>query len=111
MKRQCYCGGTLQDSPAGPYCPTCDVRLDNITKELAEERKKVKELTKDLERLDWLEKQARSSLTGISFDYVPSCDGEPSGWRFMRRHLISNQKKSLREAIDSVRCQKDGGNK
>lgn len=59
-------------------------------------------LLADSTRLDWLEKQARASRTGISFDYVPSVDGEPSGWRYMHRHFIGDPKKSLRRAIDFV---------
>lgn len=53
----------------------------------------------DTEMMDWLEKQARKSQTGISFDWVPSVDGEHSGFRFMRRHFIGDQKKTLRSAI------------
>lgn len=53
----------------------------------------------------WLEQQARNSQTGISFDWVPSVEGEPSGWRFMRRHFIGEAKKSLRQAIISAREQ------
>jgi hypothetical protein len=56
----------------------------------------------DAERLDWLEEQARKSPTGISFDFVPRCEGDPAGWRFMRKHFISNPAKTLREAIDNV---------
>jgi len=57
---------------------------------------------KDAERIDWLEQQARKSRTGISFDWVPSCEGDPSGFRFMRRHFIGEQAKTLRQAIDKV---------
>lgn len=52
-------------------------------------------------RLDWLELMARKSRTGISFDWIPSCEGEPSGFRFMRRHHIGEPFKSIRQAIDS----------
>lgn len=54
----------------------------------------------DAQRMVWLEQQAMKSLTGISFDYVPSTDGEPSGFRFMRRHWIGEPANSIREAID-----------
>ena len=57
----------------------------------------------DTDRLDFLQWAARNSQTGISFDYVPSVDGEPSGWRFMRRFFIGPTRKSLREAIDAAR--------
>lgn len=56
----------------------------------------------DSERLDWLESQAKKSRTGISFDYVPSVEGEPKGWRFMRRFFVSEQKRSIRDAIDAA---------
>jgi hypothetical protein len=58
--------------------------------------------TGDAKRLDWLEKRARKSPTGISFDWVPACDDERSGWRYMHRHFISEQKSSLRNAIDGA---------
>jgi|GEM_PF-2845112 len=51
--------------------------------------------------LDWLEARTRKSQTGISFDWVPSVEGEPSGFRFMRRHHIGDPHKSLRQAITS----------
>lgn len=54
----------------------------------------------DAEMLDWLEKQAKTSWTGISFDWIPSCEGERSGFRFMRRFFIGEQAKTLREAIN-----------
>lgn len=53
----------------------------------------------DSEMLDWLERAARKSRSGISFDWVPACEGEPSGFRFMRRHLIGDQSDTLRKAI------------
>lgn len=53
----------------------------------------------DTEIVDWLEKQARQSSTGISFDWIPSVEGERSGFRFMRRHFIGEQKETLRSAI------------
>lgn len=56
----------------------------------------------DDERFAFLEAQARSSRTGISFDYVPSVEGEPSGWRFMRHQWISPAHKTLRDAIDDA---------
>ena len=62
--------------------------------------KEYDKLLADSERLDWLEQQTRKSMTGISFDYVPRDENDPAGWRFMRRHFVSNPAKSLREAID-----------
>lgn len=58
---------------------------------------------KDAECLDWLEQQAKKSPTGISFDWIPSVEGEPSGFRFMRRHFIGEPKQTLREAIKAAR--------
>jgi hypothetical protein len=57
---------------------------------------------------EWLEKQAKASQTGISFDWVPSLAGDPSGWRFMRRHFIGDAGKSLLSAIDKARLAIDG---
>lgn len=56
----------------------------------------------DAEMIDWLEQQARKSPTGISFDWIPSIEGERSGFRFMRRHFIGEQKQSLRSAIEAA---------
>lgn len=51
------------------------------------------------EVLAWLESQAKQSRTGISFDWVPACEDEPSGFRFMRHHHIGQPCKSIAEAI------------
>jgi len=56
----------------------------------------------DGDRFAFLEQQAKKSQTGITFDYVPSIDGKPSGWRFMRRHWISEPHKRLRHAVDTA---------
>ena len=65
-------------------------------------------LARDAERLEWLEREARKSRTGISFDWVPTCEGEPSGFRFMRRHFIAEPAKTLRDAIDRVMSAEGG---
>jgi hypothetical protein len=56
----------------------------------------------DDERFAWLEQMAKQSRTGISFDWIPPVEGEPSGWRFMRHHFIGDARQSLREAIDAA---------
>lgn len=56
----------------------------------------------DQERFIWLEQQAMRSPTGISFDYVPSVDGEPSGFRFMSRHFTGPAYPSVEKAIDAA---------
>jgi hypothetical protein len=56
----------------------------------------------DAERLDWLEHQAKRSPTGISFDWVPSVEGEPSGFRFMRKFFIGEARTDIRRAIDAA---------
>jgi hypothetical protein len=66
-----------------------------------EEREKMRA---DGSRLDWLEAAAKRSRTGISFDWVPSVEGEPSGFRFMRRHFIGEACQTLRSAIDRARA-------
>jgi hypothetical protein len=62
----------------------------------------------DSERLDWLEHATRHSRTGISFDYVPTVDNEPSGYRFMRRFFIGTAHKNIRSAIDAACTQSQG---
>lgn len=61
----------------------------------------IEERATDSKRLDWIEGQARKSTTGISFDRVPSLEGEPSGFRFMRRFYIGEPHKSIRASIDA----------
>lgn len=53
-------------------------------------------------KFEWLEAEAKKSRTGISFDWVPSMEGEPSGWRFMRQHFIGEAGKSLVSAINKA---------
>ena len=60
------------------------------------------EAEKDAARLDWLQEQARKSRTGISFDWIPSVDGEASGYRFMRHHRVDEPYKDIRKAIDAA---------
>ena len=55
----------------------------------------------DTERLAFLEEKIRKSRTGVSLDWVPSEEGDPSGFRFMRHHYIGGPKKTLRDAIDA----------
>lgn len=57
---------------------------------------------------EWIETQAKESRTGISFDWIPSVEGEPSGWRFMRHHFIGEPRKSLVDAIEAARDSIDG---
>lgn len=54
----------------------------------------------DAQRIDWLERQVKRSPTGISFDWIPSVESQPSGFRFMRRHMIGDAKKTLRGCVD-----------
>lgn len=67
---------------------------------------RIKELEADNARIKeafgWLEDQARKSQTGISFDWVPSVEGERSGFRFMRRHFVSDQNSSLLNVITAL---------
>lgn len=53
----------------------------------------------DKEIIDWLESEAKKSPTGISFDWIPSVEGEASGFRFMRRHFIGEAAGDLRTAV------------
>jgi len=56
----------------------------------------------DRARLNFLEAQAKKSRTGISIDWVPSVEGERSGFRFMRYHDVQAPHDSVRAAIDSA---------
>ena len=60
---------------------------------------KVQEIT-DEDRLNFLEAWVLRSPTGVSFDKIPAVGGEPSGFRFMRRHYVGGPRKSLRATID-----------
>lgn len=53
-------------------------------------------------RLDFIEDQVRKSRSGVSFDRIPSVEGEPKGFRFMRLHDIHNPHGTLRIAIDQA---------
>lgn len=55
----------------------------------------------DAQRLDFLEAWARRSLTGVSLDKVPSVNGEPGGFRFMRCGYVGCARSSLRAALDA----------
>ena len=61
----------------------------------------------DTIRFDWLATEATRSPTGVSLDRIPSCDGEPGGYRFMRRHWIGPARRTLREAIDDAMAARD----
>ncbi len=56
----------------------------------------------DQERIDWLEHEALTSATGVSFDWVPVVEGKRSGWRFIRFHFVAEPQSSLRDAIDNA---------
>lgn len=61
---------------------------------------------KDATRLDWIQAQAKSSPTGISFDHARHVeDGYvlESGFRFMRRRFLGERATTLRDAIDAAR--------
>lgn len=62
----------------------------------------IEQLRKDAERLDFIEQRIRKSYTGVSFDWVPSIEYDPSGYRMMWRHTVFDQKKTLRAAIDEA---------
>ena len=111
-----HCDGGCELAENGP-CPCRDIAKEVLaadaeyrayeqieaTSALVQQGWDADEAVFDKARIDFLQAAARKSQTGISFDYVPSVEGEPSGWRFMRRFWIGEQKKSLREAIDAAR--------
>lgn len=56
----------------------------------------------DAMRFEFLERAARRSRTGISFEWIPSVEGERSGYRFMRHHDIHQPHGDIRSAIDAA---------
>jgi hypothetical protein len=89
---------SLADERAAP-CNTVSHPGDRVSMTITQ----YAELQRASALLDWLEHQIRQrGLQGISFDWVPSVDGEPSGYRYMRRHFITEQKRTLRDAIDEA---------
>lgn len=74
----------------------------NLTMHVAQNKWRQAELERDelLALFEFLEQEARRSRTGISFDWVPTCEGEPSGYRFMRHHHVGQPTKTLRKAIE-----------
>lgn len=94
----------LDDAACHTDCTRCggngwivDVQASGIA-ELTAENERLREA------LTFLEEQARRSQTGISFDWVPSFGGQPSGFRFMRRHHVGDPTKTLLGAIEKVRA-------
>lgn len=55
----------------------------------------------------WLEARIRKSRTGISFDYIPSVDGEAKGYRYMENHRIDLAQPTLMKAITEARRMTD----
>lgn len=54
----------------------------------------------DTEIIDWIEEQCKTSPSGVSFDKIPPCEGEPGGFRFLRRFRICNPGRTIREAVE-----------
>jgi len=54
----------------------------------------------DEDRLEFLQDAAKMSRTGLSIDWVPSVDGEKSGYRVMTFHNIGPTGGTVRDAID-----------
>lgn len=63
----------------------------------------------DAMRLDFLEGATRKSLTGVWFDWIPSVEGERSGFRFMTRHNVCEPRANIRAAIDAAISQDKRG--
>lgn len=54
----------------------------------------------DKERLDFLERRAKLSRTGITFEWFG--DKPNTGFRFLSYHHIGDPKKSVRDTIDGA---------
>jgi hypothetical protein len=92
------------DRLVGPFALVRYRRARAALTALSRVREEREKMRADGSRLDWLEAAAKRSRTGISFDWVPSVEGEPSGFRFMRRHFIGEACQTLRSAIDRARA-------
>jgi len=57
----------------------------------------MKDIT-DKDRLDFLERRAKMSRTGITFEWFG--DKPNTGFRYLSYHHIGEARKSIREAID-----------
>jgi len=96
----------LQKGPAGEYVDIfARVMLDAWRAALASPEAQA--LSKDAERLDWIENQAKESRSGISIDWRSAYSEEsrilePKGWRVMRHRFLGDRKPSIREAIDAA---------
>lgn len=60
----------------------------------------LRQAAQDARRLDRLEREIKLSRTGVSFDWVPAAEGEPSGYRVMRFHKASEPQKTVRTTFD-----------
>jgi hypothetical protein len=101
-----------------PHTPPTQAELDEfesshyfpaIRSHLARLTKEVEELRKDKERLNWLERLAKSSLTGVTLDWVKHAENGrvvESGYRVLARFFQSERKPDVRQAINSAMQQK-----
>lgn len=62
-------------------------------------------------RIIWFEKVGSVEMSepihiislGAGVHWIPKCEGEPSGFRWMSWHFISEPYESLRQAIDAIK--------
>lgn len=65
----------------------------------------------DTDLLDWLEREAQASPTGVSIDYARYVEGGQvleKGYRFMRQHYLGPRADTVRQAIELVRQDRSG---
>ena len=73
--------------------------------ELVELRAENEALRNDSERIDFIERKARESYTGVSFDWTNlASEGRvvEKGYRMLWRHTINERRKDIRAAIDDA---------
>ena len=60
----------------------------------------------DKERLDFLEKLAKESSTGVSVEWIPSIENHTSGYRLSSCRVIRRVHATIRASIDDAMREK-----
>lgn len=87
-------GESWRDATGDKFTLSCAQEIEAL-------RAEVVALKRDALRLDWLQRRAQTSYTGVSFDHRKTLEGEPGGYRFMSHHYLGERHPSIRGAIDS----------
>ena len=64
----------------------------------------LREAIEDAERIDFIERKAQESFTGVAFDSHKDHEAQsPRQWRMMWHHTLHDFMPSVRKAIDNAR--------